>query len=156
MALWGNVDNAGSKPKFANTADVYGVDKTEATVSDFVTAPGWVKVKIGTGPVVAIAIAAAGTGYANGEVLTFTGGNGTGAAGTLTTNGSGVITAVNLTSGGSGYTAAPTVGITTAAGTGASLTATVGGRAGRISSETLVEISSITSDAADDAVFPDA
>jgi hypothetical protein len=50
MALWGKLDNAGSKPKYLNTADkavTFGVDTTEATVASNrakgITTPGWVR-----------------------------------------------------------------------------------------------------------------
>src|SRR5690606_18742626 len=58
--------------------------------------------------------------------LSFTGGAGSGAAGTATVVG-GVVTSVAITNSGSGYTSAPTVAITGAgSGTGATFTATTG------------------------------
>ena len=51
--------------------------------------------------------------YSGSLPLVFTGGGGTGAAGTATISG-GVITAMNVTNGGTGYTTAPTVTITAA------------------------------------------
>lgn len=64
-----------------------------------------------------------GTGYTDGELaLTFSGGDGTGAAGKATANG-GKITAVTLTSPGTGYTSAPTVSITAGGGTGGAISA---------------------------------
>jgi hypothetical protein len=48
MALWGKVDNAGSKPKYLSTADkakCFFVDATEAKVASNrakgITGPGW-------------------------------------------------------------------------------------------------------------------
>lgn len=50
MALWGKVDNAGSKPKYLSTADkaaTYGVDATEEAVASNkakgMQHAGWVK-----------------------------------------------------------------------------------------------------------------
>lgn len=60
--------------------------------------------------------------------VSFTGGGGTGAAGSVTVV-SGTITAVTITNGGSGYTSAPTVSFTGAGGSGATATATVSGGA---------------------------
>ena len=96
---------------------------------------------------------------------------GTGFAGTFTVSG-GVINAVTITNAGTGYTSAPSIS-GDAGGTGGVLagalgtgnhthagwvkrTVGTGGRAGRIQYETLVAMSSITSDASDDAEFPDA
>lgn len=158
MSLWGNVDQANNKPKYANTANTFGVNAAEATVAGGrVPHAGWVDVKLGTGPVTALAIADGGADYAEDEVLIFTGGAGTGAAGIISAvDGNGAITAVTLTSGGSGYTSAPTVSANTVAGTGLDITATVGGRSGRTFFEVLVAMGSISSDASDDATFPDA
>lgn len=62
-----------------------------------------------------------GSGYTTGEALTFTGGGGSGAAGTIVASG-GIITDVTITDRGTGYTSRPTVGITST-GTGANLIA---------------------------------
>ncbi|MDD4994355.1 MAG: T9SS type A sorting domain-containing protein, partial [Paludibacter sp.] len=48
--------------------------------------------------------------------ITITGGGGTGAVATASTNASGVITSVNISNPGSGYTSAPTVTVTTPGG----------------------------------------
>lgn len=159
MSLWGKLDNAtgNQKPKFANTSSTYGVSVTERanTTGDGkrVAHSGWVKQTIGTGPVIALTIANAGGSYSNGY-LTFTGGGGTGANGSILVNANGNVTSVILNSKGSGYTSAPSVALP-AGGTGGSITATVGGRAGRRSYETLVATGSITGDdAADNTYFP--
>ncbi len=60
--------------------------------------------------------------------LSFSGGGGSGAAGTITVT-SGAVTAINLTSPGSGYTSAPTVSAATG-GTPPTLTASIGSNAG--------------------------
>ena len=57
--------------------------------------------------------------------MTFNGGGGTGAAGTVATvDTTGAITGITLTSGGSGYTSLPTVGVTSTTGASAILAAT--------------------------------
>lgn len=66
-----------------------------------------------------ITLTAAGSGYTNGTYsLSFTGGGGTGAAGTYTVAGN-VVTSLSLTSVGSGYTSTPTIGFPSGGGTGA-------------------------------------
>ena len=66
-----------------------------------------------------ITLTAAGSGYTNGTyALSFTGGGGTGAAGTYTVSGN-VVTSISLTSEGSGYTSTPTIGFPSGGGTGA-------------------------------------
>lgn len=65
----------------------------------------------------ALGIATAGTGYTDGTYsLMFSGGGGTGAAGTATIVG-GVVTSVQVTSSGSGYTSNPTASLPGTAGT---------------------------------------
>jgi hypothetical protein len=161
MPLWGNIDNASgnSKPKYANTATTFGVSKTEAanTLGDGPTVAhsGWVKQTVGTGPIVSITVEDAGDGYANGEFLTFTGGSGTGANGSVTVDSNGSIVAITVTNSGSGFTSAPVVDVDTANGANAVITAVVGGRAGRRHYETLVATSTITGDnTADNTFFP--
>ena len=177
MSLWGNLDGVtgNSKPKYANTSptsskstingsaantvqyygNVWGVSKTEMAAAAANSHPqhaGWVSQKIGTGPVKSLNITAAGSGYSNGY-LTFTNGGGTGANASVSVNATGAIVSVTLNNGGSGYTSAPT--ITLSGGANGSVTTTVGGRAGRISYETLVAMGSITGDnAADNTYFP--
>lgn len=66
-----------------------------------------------------ITLTAAGSGYTDGTyLLSFTGGGGTGAAGTYTVSGN-VVTSISLTSEGSGYTYTPTIGFPSGGGTGA-------------------------------------
>lgn len=66
-----------------------------------------------------ITLTAAGSGYTDGTyALSFTGGGGTGAAGTYTVSGN-VVTSISLTSEGSGYTSPPTIGFPSGGGTGA-------------------------------------
>jgi hypothetical protein len=79
--------------------------------------------KVESDTLASITVVAGGISYANGESLTFSGGGGSGAAGTITTLANGAISSATLTAAGSGYSSAPTVGVTTAGGSGASLTA---------------------------------
>ena len=69
--------------------------------------------------VIGLAITAGGSGYTT-ATLSFSGGNGTGAAGKVQLRG-GVVVGILLTAGGTGYTSAPTV---TVVGDGASATVT--------------------------------
>lgn len=73
------------------------------------------------GRVASIAIVTGGSGY-TAPTVTLSGGGGTGALATATTNG-GVITGIAVTAAGTGYTSAPTVAITGQAGSGATGTA---------------------------------
>jgi phage tail sheath protein FI len=76
-----------------------------------------------------IAMTDNGSGYTSAPTVSFTGGGGTGAAGTAvlgTGADAGKVMSVTITNPGSGYTSAPTVGFTGGAGTGAAATATVG------------------------------
>ena len=69
-----------------------------------------------------LVLTAAGTGFTDGTyALTFTGGGGTGAAGTYTVV-SGVVTSLSLTTEGSEYTSTPTITFTLGGGTGATAT----------------------------------
>ena len=66
------------------------------------------------GEIVALGSFVAGSGYpANlaASPVTFTGGSGSGASGTVTTDGSGLVTAVTLTAGGSGYKSTDQLGV---------------------------------------------
>ena len=185
---WGKLDDisGNQKPKFANTANVFGVTATEkantrgqATTNTTgkgvnITHTGWVQFRIGEGPVKAIGITSPGSGINSEGFLVFTGGGGTGANATYTianvqnvmqgyssNNSWNVINSVILTAVGAGFNCLPT--ISTAAGSrgltvantinSPSFVITLGGRAGRISSETLVAINSITGDSSDDNVF---
>jgi len=180
MPLWGNEDTANNAPKYQvlplNTANgetmfnntsvdafvtgevdgVFAVDVTEAGLNTGVAHPGWVVVKQGTGPVNGFAIANGGTGYANADVLTVSGGT-INAVANLTTNSTGGIINVTFSNFGSGFTntASLTRAITTSAGTNANVTVTLGGRAGRVSMETLVAMTSITGDS-ENTVFNNA
>jgi len=89
-----------------------------------------------------VSIINAGSGYTNGTYpMTFTGGGGSGAVGTVTISG-GVVTSATVTNGGSGYTTSPTIGIGGSPGTptvAAVLTAFIGYA---ITSVTIIETGS--------------
>jgi phage tail sheath protein FI len=78
--------------------------------------------------VTAIAVTAGGTGYTSAPTIAFTGGDGSGAAGTAvlgTGADAGKVMSVTITNPGTGYTSAPTIAFTGGAGSGAAATATV-------------------------------
>lgn len=77
-----------------------------------------------------VTITNGGSGYTNGSgyALIFSGGGGSGAAGTFTVSG-GAITSISLTSGGNGYSSAPSVSFSNAgAGTGSAYVVTMAGQ----------------------------
>lgn len=155
---------------------VAGVSATEQTTNATkVPVPqhaGWVSMKIGTGPVTGVAIANSGSGINAGGFIVVTDGSslgdGTGVnvsftiantKNTLQTysnnpawNGVATVTLVN---GGSLYSNATalTYTVNQANTTEPVLTFTLGGRAGRIQTETLVAMGSITLDDPSDNVF---
>lgn len=148
-ALYGNTTMGAFEAKEVNGQ--FGVDVVEAanTSSDFkkVAHAGWNLKTTGTGSLTALTIVAGGSGYANTDTITVaaTGTGSVNATATLTTNSTGGITAVTITNTGIGFTsAAPAVTITTSGGTSANIVATAGGRAGRVSYETLVAMGSIS------------
>lgn len=63
-----------------------------------------------------------GSGYTSAPSVSFSGGAGTGAAGTAVIA-NGRVTGITITAGGSGYTSAPTIAFTGGGGTGAAATA---------------------------------
>jgi len=74
-----------------------------------------------TSSIKSVTVGGSGTGYTNGDALIFTGGGGTGAAGTIAVT-TGNITGVTISNAGSGYTSAPTITFTTPGGSGNTLT----------------------------------
>ena len=69
-------------------------------------------------------ITAGGSGYTSAPTVSFSGGGGSGAAGTaVVTNG--VVTSIQITNPGTGYTGAPTISISGGGGSGATATATL-------------------------------
>lgn len=148
-ALYGNTTMGAFEAKEVNGQ--FGIDTTEAanTSADtsYVAHAGWNLKTTGTGPLTALTIVDGGSGYANTDTITVasTGTGAVNATATVTTNSTGGITAIAITNTGVGFTTtAPTVTITTSGGTGANVVATAGGRAGRVSYETLVAMGSIS------------
>jgi hypothetical protein len=137
---------------------VFGIDTTEqALVPDGKpTHAGWVARTKGAGPVVSVSANTDAVGPAASAAsytLTLTGGgvNNTGAVVIVTTAATGRITTISVTNGGL-YTGTPTAN--TFGNTAFSFT--MGGRNGRTTFETLVAMGSMTGDASDDAIAPDA
>jgi len=180
--LWGNKDFAtgNNKPLYANTTNttsnsvingtsanlvygvVAGVSATEqassAGTKQNPTHSGWVSLKFGTGPITGVSLTNGGTVNANGFIIVTDGSDtkGSGANISYTINAvTNTVTSVTLNSGGSGYS---NVSLLTYAVTGANLVQptiaiTLGGRAGRIQTETLVAMGPITLDDPKDNVF---
>lgn len=90
MPLWTANDDPTGRPNYANTSDVYGVDRAEAAAAGSGVSPGWVKVTIGTGGVVGLTITDGGSGYTSSDTVTIDGG-----AAPATTNASYTVTATN-------------------------------------------------------------
>lgn len=87
-------------------------------------APGFTTWHVADG-VLSVPVTAGGTGY-GAPTLAFTGGGGSGAAGTVTVEG-GVVTGIVITNPGTGYTSAPTPSLVGGGGSGATLgTAVIG------------------------------
>lgn len=181
--LFANTSNAYSNSTIhgtvANTNAYYGIvvgvsPGEMANTTNSAKTPahaGWVSMKIGTGPVASISVSGGtginAAGYLN---LTDRSVHGQGASANIsfttanaqntlqsyssnsTLNTYGTLTIVN---GGSGFSNVAAIGVTTN-GANTSLgtfTITLGGRAGRVSTETLVAMGSITLDDPRDNVF---
>lgn len=130
---------------------IFGVDTAEqaaATAAQGVPQhAGWVARKVGMGPITGIT-ANSGAVSANG-FLTFTGGNGIGAASggtaanaSISVDAAGFITSITINNPGL-YANTP---VATAASGNAVFTITMGGRANRVTTETLVAMGSMTGD----------
>jgi len=103
MPLWSNVDEANGRPKYANNANVYGVDATEAGLHGKTVSPGWVQVTYGTGQVTGLTVSAGGSAYTNSDVVTVDGNGLSGVvnatANVRTTNSANIAGNVAVTSG---------------------------------------------------------
>ena len=84
-------------------------------------------------------VTSGGSGYTSAPSVSFSGGGGTGAAGTATINASGQVTGVTITAGGTGYVTAPTIVFSGGNGSGAAGTGvpTILASGGSISTFTL-------------------
>ena len=166
-SLYGNTQIGAFQTGYKGTVGIFGVDTTEQRVSETSnTHPqhaGWVAVMKGTGPIVSLTAnsnsyspdSLTGTVY-----LSFTGGG----TGTTTANAqivanatTGLITGIQVNNGGN-YERAPVIGAV--ANSNVAITIVMGGRAGRVQTETLVAMGTIGTqgivDGSDDAIFPDA
>ena len=135
----------------ANSAlGIFGVDTTEQTNATGLSGrpqhAGWVVRKVGTGPIVSIT-ANSGAVAVN-SYITITQGNGAGGTGNtaavanVAVNTAGYITSITVVSGGS-YANTP---IATPNTGNAVFTVTMGGRANRVTTETIVAMGSMTGD----------
>lgn len=139
---------------------VFGVDTTEqgivANAGNVGQHAGWIVRKKGTGPVVTISVTNSGAKSNIGNAyVTFTGGgtaNTTANAQIFANTTTNVVESIVLNSGGS-YSGTPSASITGNANVTIALT--VGGRAGRVQSETLVAMGSMTGDGSDDDILAD-
>jgi hypothetical protein len=126
---------------------VFGIDAAEQALTPAANVgkpqhAGWVVRKVGSGPVASIS---ANSGvYGTNAAVTFTGGGGSAANAYAYFDGTtGALVRIQLNNGGTGYTSTPTASI---AGSNASLTIVMGGRAGRVHTETLVAMGSMRGD----------
>ncbi len=90
-----------------------------------------------TDGIASIAVSAQGAGYDEAPVVTFTGGNGAGAAAHAVIDGTGKVSAIIIDNPGSGYTAAPTVVLT---GGGYSTTAEATATLGTVANPVAIEM----------------
>lgn len=114
MPLWSANDDPTGKPNWSNTADVYGVNATEARVKGASVSPGWVRVVVGTGSA-QLTLVSGGYGYSNSDVITV---DSVGTAGSVNATANVI---VGLSANLSGVTLAVTSGQANAVATGTSL-----------------------------------
>lgn len=137
----------------------FGVDTTEAGIATGegkkVAHAGWNLRKAGVGPVINVTLADPGANYNSDGFITFTNGGGSGANASYTVNTTtNTITTITLVSGGSGYSTTPYANVANGTSVNsASILVTMGGRANRVSYETLVAMGSMTEDS-EDTIFP--
>lgn len=124
----------------------FGITAAEIGGNPPVAHTGWTLRQAGTGPLESITINTAGRLYANSDTFVVAApAGGANASGNVVTNAAGNVASFEIKNAGRGFTAKnPTVTITTAAGTGLSATGVAGGRAGRVTFETLVAMGSLT------------
>lgn len=155
MALWGTRDfvSGNNKPLWANTANVYGVDMSEAQAANNRTrrmAPGWVEFQRGRGYIRGVSISNAGSNITSAGFVTLNGGNFDVAANISfgINNVSNTVNTVTIVRNGEGYLNVPNAFVlNTGVGFAATFQLTMGGRFGRNVHETLVIVKGITGDA---------
>ena len=133
-----------------NAIGIFGVDTTEQTAATVAQGipqhAGWVVRKVGTGPITTITANAGAVGV--NSFIIFSGGDGIAGSGNTAANASvsvntaGYITNITITNFGN-YANTPAATPNTG---NAVFTVTVGGRAGRVQTETIVAMGSMTGD----------
>lgn len=169
MSLWKSTDEDVSAPKYSvasglgvsangqvlfenQTIDLYvddlavgvfGVKQSEKAAETSAQHAGWILKKQGTGPILSITANTNSHSPDGNLFLTFTGGGtgNTSANARILTDGNKKILSITVNEGGE-YLTAPTIG--TVPNSNATFTITMGGRAGRVQSETLVAMGSMT------------
>ena len=150
----------------ANTNKYYGAvagvsagEQTRASAAPKPQHSGWVSLKVGTGSITGVSITNGGNVTSNGFIVLTDGstlGKGANANIKYTINAvTNTVTSVTLNKGGDGWSnvSAITYKVTGANTTQPTLSLTLGGRAGRVTTETLVAMGTITLDAPSDNVF---
>lgn len=183
MSLWKSTDANTSVPKFApatvnlaptqnnsntlfgNTqvsaivtnqaVGIFGVDTTEKSNTtgegQKMAHAGWNLRRKGTGGIVSVA-GSGGSGYSATGFMTITGGGLINTAANISFSNTNGTYAFTINNPGL-YESTPT--LTGPGGTSGTFTATMGGRANRVTYETLVAMGSMTGDASDDAILPE-
>lgn len=157
MPLWGNRDfpSGNNKPKYANTANVFGANTAEARAAGKGVHPGWTQFQWGTGGIAGVNIVWRGGGYnANGYVaFTSVDGRGSGANASFIAKSNNanatdnVILQIVVNNPGSGYTRPPTATANLSNSNTAILSVIPGGRMGRPMIETLVAMNDLSGSA---------
>lgn len=155
MPLWGLRDftSGNNKPNWANTANVYGVDVSEAQAANNRTrrmAPGWVEFQRGRGYILSAAITNAGSNITSSGFVTLDGGGVDVAANlsyTINTS-TNTVNSVSVVRAGEGYLNVPNATVAnTGVGFPAIFSLVFGGRFGRNVHETLVFTHTLSGDA---------
>jgi hypothetical protein len=165
-ALYGNVSVGVFPTTYPIKAAVgqFGVSYQEmantAGERNAVCHAGWNIRRAGTGPVRSITVSAGGVGYNNTDIINISGGQ-VNAAATPVTNSTGSIVSVIVTTPGTGFAnvSSATIAITNStagasAGSNATLVPVMGGRAGRVTYESIVAMGSMSNGATDDTYLP--
>lgn len=161
MSGWTNKDfpSGNGKPKYANTSSTYGVSVTEKAnnqgVGPKLTHAGWVKIETGRGPLGSITIVNPGSGINANGFLSVTGGGASRQANVSYVVSGNIVSQIIINDAGKGYNSSPTVVYTGSNTTRPTFSVSLGGRAGRVTNEVLVAMSSITNDnPGDNTILP--